>query len=101
MDMDTLLLLIAFRHRIKEPNFAGGFSRFQEIIGRTIKEDDFRTALGRAVTTGYIYDPVRLETGTLQCLWCLEIAPVGAERIGALINERSAGVGALIEFFKA
>jgi hypothetical protein len=97
MDLDTLLLLIAFRHRIKESDFAAGFSRFKDIVGRIIDEGDFQAALNRAVTAGRIYDPVRLPAGALQCHWCLEVTPDGAAAVRALMDERALSVSELID----
>lgn len=78
MTLDDLLLLIAFRHLITEPDFASGLERFREITGRPIGEEEFRAAIAKALALGLIYEPVRIPPGTLQCEWCLEVTPEGA-----------------------
>jgi hypothetical protein len=71
MDLTALLLLVAFRHRIKEADIGAGIAAFETIIGRKIDEGEFRDALARAVARGDLHDPVRLPPGSLQCKYLL------------------------------
>jgi hypothetical protein len=67
MDLTALLLLVAFRHRIKEADIGAGIATFETIVGHQIDEGEFRDALARAVAGGDLRDPVRLLPGSLQC----------------------------------
>jgi hypothetical protein len=84
VDLDGLLLSVAFRHRITEPDFASGLDRFRVVVGCQVDEEEFRAAIGKALKTGLIHDPVRIPPGALQCEWCLEVTPEGAARVRAL-----------------
>ena len=86
MGMASLLLLVAFRHRIKEADIGAGFARFEAIIGRKIDEGEFRAALARAVAAGEALDPVRLPPGALQCHWHLELTPKGVSAVRTLLH---------------
>jgi len=77
-DLATLVLRVAFRGQIREPDFTAGYARFQDIAGRRVAESDFRAAVDDALAAGLIYDPVRLSDGDLQCHWRLEVTPKGA-----------------------
>jgi hypothetical protein len=70
-ELETLLLLVAFRNRIREPDPESGLSRFAELVGREVDPEAFSVALAHALTAGYIYDPVQLLPGALQCHWHL------------------------------
>jgi hypothetical protein len=91
-----LLLLVAFRHRIEEADIGAGLSRFEEIIGRTMDEGEFRTALARAIAAGDLFDPVRLPPGALQCHWHLELTPKGVNAVRALLHEHGGSADELI-----
>ena len=80
-DLRDLLLLTAFRHRIKESDAEEGRLRIVELTGREIDADAFRTAVRELVADGLIYDPVTLPPGALQCHWRLELTPEGFERV--------------------
>ncbi len=100
MDMTALLLLVAFRHGIKEPDIGAGIAMFEAIIGRKVDEGEFRDALARAVAKGDLRDPVRLLPGALQCHWHVELTPEGIDTVRALLREhgkKSDGVADLIE----
>jgi hypothetical protein len=73
MDMAALLLLVAFRHRLKEADIGAGIAAFETIIGRKLDEGEFRDALARVVARGDLRDSVRLLPGSLQCNWHLEL----------------------------
>lgn len=45
MDLTALLLLVAFRHRIKEADIGAGIATFETIIGRKLDEGEFPGAL--------------------------------------------------------
>lgn len=85
MDLTALLLLVAFRHRIKETDIGAGIATFETIIGRKIDEGEFRGALARVVARGELYDPVRLPPGALQCHWHVELTPEGVNTVRTLL----------------
>jgi hypothetical protein len=87
MDLDSLILRTAFRHRIKESDSAAGQARFQEIVRRTVGSEEFGWAVGRLLSAGLIYDPVRLSPGALQCHWCLEPTPEGVDAVHAMTSD--------------
>jgi len=84
--MTALLLLVAFRHRIKEGDIGAGIATFETIIGRKIDESEFRDALARAVARGDLRDPVRLLPASLQCHWDVELTPQGVNTVRALLH---------------
>jgi hypothetical protein len=87
MDMAVSLLLVAFRHRLKEADIGAGMAAFATIIGRKIDEGGFRDALARAVAKGDLHDPVRLLPGSLQCHWQLELTPQGVNTVRLLLRD--------------
>ena len=87
MDLTALLLLVAFRHRIKEADIGAGIAAFETIIGCKIDEGEFRDALARAVARGELYDPVRLLPGSLQCHWHVELTPEGVNTVRTLLRD--------------
>lgn len=97
LGLADLLLLVAFRRRVKEADIGAGLSCFERIIGRTMDEGEFRAALARAVADGDLRDPVRLPPGALQCHWHLELTPKGVSAVRALLRDRGASADELIE----
>ena len=91
MNLVDTLLVVGFRHRIREPDIYIGLARFQEILGDQVDEGAFRDAVSEAISGGQIYDPVRLPPGALQCHWHLELTPKGVDQARALLasTERS------------
>jgi len=87
MDMTALLLLVAFRHRIKAANIGAGIAAFEMIIGRKVDEGEFRDALACAVAGGDLRDPVRLLPQSLQCYWHVELTPKGVNTVRALLRD--------------
>jgi hypothetical protein len=77
--MDTLLLL-AFRHRFTAPDLDSGLDLLTRCGGVRADAESWRAAIAAALADGYIYDPVRLPPGALQCHWHLELTPAGAAR---------------------
>jgi hypothetical protein len=96
MELQTLLLLVAFRNRIREPDLDSGLSRFAEVIGRSMDPDDFRDALARALEAGYIHDPVRLPAGALQCHWQLDLTSNGVTKVRTLLQDYGKSADELI-----
>jgi hypothetical protein len=96
MTLEALLLLVAFRNRIREPDLDSAISRFIEVVGRPIDPDDFRTALARAMAAGYIRDPVRLPAGALQCHWQLDLTSGGVSQVHAILRESGKSADELI-----
>jgi hypothetical protein len=97
MDLDALLLLIAFRRQIREPEAAAGHARVEAVVGRPIDAADFAAAIRRLVLEGLIHDPVFLPAGALQCHWRLEPTPEGVAAVQALVQERGKSADALIK----
>jgi hypothetical protein len=96
MDLDSLLSLLAFRHRIREPDSAEGRMRVEAIVGRQIDPVEFAAAVTRLLTGGVIHDPVCLPAGALQCDWRLELTQEGFEVVQAMQRERGMSADALI-----
>src|SRR6202000_754829 len=67
MDLDDLLLLIAFRRQPREANADAGHARIETIVGRPIDAADFAAAMRRLLDGGLVHDPVFLPAGALQC----------------------------------
>ena len=116
MDTTALLLTIAFRHRINEPNIEMGFETFVALIrehrhGPTrarhlvphdndsdnpfrpdhdyaadVTFDAFRAAVAACLRDGLIRDPIRLPEGALQCHWRLELTSNGVSMARALLQ---------------
>ncbi len=87
MDLTALLLLVAFRHRIKEADIGAGIAAFETIIGHKLDEGEFRDAFACAVARGDLRDPVRLLPGSLQCHWHVELTPQGANTVRTLLRD--------------
>lgn len=96
MDLGELLLLVAFRRQISEPDAASGQARVEAIVERPIDAADFTGAIRRLVAEGMIHDPVFLPAGALQCHWRLEPTPEGVAAVQALTQERRKSADALI-----
>jgi hypothetical protein len=79
----ALLLLVACRNRVLEPDLGSGLARIGQIIGRTLDAEDV-AALADAVAAGDLHDPVRLPPGALQCHWHLRLTPQGMAKALAL-----------------
>ncbi len=88
MDLDTLLLSVALRHRIEDTDPAVALRRFEAVVGHAVDATAFAEAVARAVAAGDLYDPVRIPEGALQCRWRLEITPAGAARVLARDQEQ-------------
>jgi hypothetical protein len=101
MDLDDLLLLVAFRRQIREADSAAGQSRVEAIVGRGIDPVIFAAAMRRLVTGELIHDPVFLPAGALQCHWRLEPTPDGVAAVQAMIAERSISADELIAAYGA
>ena len=83
-NLHDLLLVTAFRHRIKESDAEEGRLKIARLTGREIEAGAFRAALSALLADGLIYDPVNLPPGALQCHWRLELTPDGFERARSL-----------------
>jgi hypothetical protein len=90
MNVADALLVVGFRHRIREPDLYAGLARFGEILGQPIDEGAFRDAISAAIAAGQIHDPVRLPPGALQCHWHLELTPKGVDKARALLSSAEA-----------
>ena len=97
MDLTALLLLMAFRHRIKEADIDAGIAAFEMIIKRKLDEGEFRDALARAVARGDLHDPVRLLPGALQCHWHVELTSQGVNTVRTLLRDLDLAAVPLIE----
>ena len=85
--LEALVLRAAFRHHIREPDFAAGYARFCEMSGVAVSQAEFRNAVARALAAGRIHDPVCLPDGALQCHWRLEVTPMGVDALRALAEK--------------
>jgi hypothetical protein len=79
MDVRNLLLMIAFRHRLNEPNVEGGFEQFVALTGQSVTYDAFCNAVASCLRDRLIREPIRLPEGALQCHWHLELTPRGVD----------------------
>lgn len=86
MTVTEQLLLIVFRHRIREPDLETGISRLAETAGGSVTPDEWRAAVAQAVAAGTVHDPVRLPPGALQCHWHLELTAAGVAAARALAD---------------
>jgi hypothetical protein len=86
MDIDAALLRLAFHHQIEEPDFESGLRRVADMLGESIEPHGFASAIDRAVSSGFIHDPVQLRPGALQCCWHLRLTPLGVTRARQLIK---------------
>ena len=86
MNLDSLLLVVAFRHQPREADSAAGQARVEEIAGRQIDAGEFASAIRRLVAADLIHDPVFLPAGALQCHWRLEPTPQGVAAVQAMIR---------------
>jgi hypothetical protein len=96
MDLDDLLLLIAFRRQFREPDVGAGHARVEATLGRPVDAAEFAATLRRLVSEGLIHDPVFLPAGALQCHWRLEPTPEGVTAVQALVRESGKSVDELI-----
>ena len=95
-----VLLLIAFRHSIIEPNVESAFERIQALAGRPLDPAAFHDALASCQHDGLIREPVRLPEGSLQCHWHLELTPNGVETVRALLRERGMTADQLLDHLR-
>ena len=76
-DPVAVVLEVAFRHVINEPNIEAGYERFRALSADALDEDRFRTGIAECLRRGLIREPIRLPEGALQCHWHLELTPAG------------------------
>lgn len=81
IELSGLLLLVAFRHKIEEPDFESGLLRVETIVGYELDPTKFHAVLAEALANGHIRDPIRLPPGALQCHWNLELTPGGVDEV--------------------
>jgi hypothetical protein len=87
MELSILLLLVAFRHQIEEPDLDSGLLRVAMMTRQDIDPDALHGVLAAAIADDSIRDPVQLRPGALQCRWHLELTPGGVDRVLALLQE--------------
>jgi hypothetical protein len=92
-----LLLLIAFRHSITEPNVEAGFERISVIAGGKLDSNLFHDALTACLRDGLIREPVRLPESALQCHWQLELTPKGVDAVRAMTRADATTADQLLE----
>lgn len=92
-----VLLLVAFRHSITEPNAEAGFECIRAIAGKQLDPSAFHDALASCLREKLIREPVRLPEGSLQCHWHLELTLKGVEAVRALMRERAMTADQLLE----
>ncbi len=81
MALSDLLLLVALRYDIDEPDLDTGLLRVAAIAGRDLDPACFHSALAQMIADGYIHDPIQLRAGALQCRWHLELALPGIAQV--------------------
>lgn len=81
------MLVCAFRERVMAPDVDGGIAALASACDVEATEDDWRTAVEQALDAGYLHDPIRLPSGSLQCHWRLELTPLGADVARPLLLE--------------
>ncbi len=86
-DVVALVLQLAFRHVINEPNIEMGFERFAALTGGAASYDAFCDAVAACLRDGLIREPIRLPEGALQCHWHLELTPKGVAAARALLPD--------------
>jgi hypothetical protein len=86
MSARDLLLSVAFRHRINEPNIETGFERFSALVDQPVSFEAFHEAVASCSRDGLIREPIRLPEGALQCHWHLELSPAGVSAARDVIN---------------
>ncbi len=72
MVLCTMILAVASRHTIREPDFDAGHQRFVALSGMQVSSQEFQDAVASCVADRLVFDPVRLPEGALQCHWHLE-----------------------------
>ena len=80
MDVRDLILSVAFRHSVNEPNIEAGFERFAALAGETVEMAGFCDAVAACLRDGLIREPIRLPEGALHCHWHLELTPKGVAK---------------------
>ena len=86
MDITALLLTVAYRHQINEPNIEAGYAQFVTISEQNISIDAFCDAVASCLRDGLIREPIRLPEGALQCHWHLELTPDGVAAARGLLS---------------
>ena len=82
-----LLLLVAFRHEIEEPDLDSGLLRITAITGRDLDPKIIHSVLAEVLADGYIRDPIQLRQGALQCRWHLELTSRGVDQVLGLLRD--------------
>jgi len=73
------LLAVVFHHRIMAPDAETGIAQLAAIANQDNAVEAWHKVVSEAIAAGYVYDPVRLNPGALQCHWHLELTPQGVE----------------------
>jgi hypothetical protein len=89
MDASDLLLIVAFRHRINEPNIEAGYERIVALAGDKVTFDAFANAVVSCLREGLIREPIRLPEGALQCHWHLELTPKGVAAARQMVARKA------------
>jgi hypothetical protein len=80
----ALLLQLAFRQLIKEPNVEAAFERVSALTDQPIEYEAFCEAVETCLREGLIREPIRLPEGALHCHWRLELTPKGVAHVRSL-----------------
>jgi hypothetical protein len=75
------VLSVAFHGGLGASDPDTGIALLAEAVGRPDPPAAWRDAIALAVHEGYLYDPVRLHQGALQCHWRLELTPKGVAAV--------------------
>lgn len=77
VDVKSMLLAAAYRHRINQPTIEAAFEQFNSIAGSAVAYHEFCQAVAECLAERLIHEPVRLPEGALQCHWHLQLTPAG------------------------
>jgi len=86
MDAAALLLTVAFRHVIDEPNIEAGYERFAGLTSGAIDANALRAAVAACLRDQLIREPIRRPEGALQCHWHLELTSKGVAAVRSLLG---------------
>jgi hypothetical protein len=85
-DVVNVILVVAFKNRIVEPNVEAGFERFTSLTNGAITETEFHAAVANCLARHLIREPIRLPEGALQCHWHFELTPAGIDAARQIID---------------
>ncbi|MBV8522970.1 MAG: hypothetical protein JOY71_12750 [Acetobacteraceae bacterium] len=76
-DPEALVLSAAYHYAVREATAEAGYERLRKLTGAPADDARWAEAIAACLAAGYVKEPVRLEPGSLQCHWRLELTPEG------------------------